>query len=69
MLFTEKGSNLLNCKIFLNATGISELCREPAGNILKLLRIFFVLMSFKEMALPFSFNLLNKTMEVTREKI
>ena len=25
-------------------------------------------MSFKEMALPFSFNVLNKTIEVTREK-
>lgn len=25
-------------------------------------------MSFKETALPFAFNLLNKTMEVTREK-
>lgn len=40
MLFTEKGSNLLSYKLFFNATGISELYREPAGNISKLLRIF-----------------------------
>lgn len=53
MLFTEKGSNLLNSKFFLNTTGIPELCTEPARNILKTIKNSFLLMSFKEMALPF----------------
>jgi len=68
MPFTEKGSSLPNCKLFLNATRVSEALQRTSWKHFKTIKDIFLPMSFKEMALRFSFIFLNKTVDVTREK-